>query len=338
LSNRLFTAIKVAISVGLMAYLLTWIDLRTVGQLIVSAKPAPLLVALLLYFLAIGTGVVKWQWLLRAQGLPIPLGNLLAYTFVGLFFGNFLPSNVGGDVIRAYNLARHSSQLEEAATSVFVDRLIGLLAFLAAAVIMAILAAIQLQQAPGLEEIVLATIAVFATVLAGFALLLSRRITRRGAFLFDLPLLSVFRPSARRVFYALQSYRHNYLVLVQALALSSLIVVLTTLVQFCLSEALGLQIDLFYFFLFNPLIAFVLLVPITVNGIGLKETAFVFFLGLVGVPQAAALSISLLLHLIIILTSLPGGFLWWRQRGLRPETLSRSLATNPTSHPTDQTG
>ncbi|MBM3134178.1 MAG: UPF0104 family protein, partial [Chloroflexi bacterium] len=74
-----------------------------------------------------------------------------------------------------------------------------------------------------------------------------------------------------------------------------------------------------YFLLFNPLIAFVLVVPISVNGIGLKEVAFVFFFGLVGVERGAALSISLLFHLIIVLASLPGGLLWLRRRSLAPE-------------------
>jgi uncharacterized membrane protein YbhN (UPF0104 family) len=55
-----------------------------------------------------------------------------------------------------------------------------------------------------------------------------------------------------------------------------------------------------------------------VNGIGLKEAAFVFFLGLVGVPQAAAVAISLVLHAVIVLSSIPGGLIWWQKRELKP--------------------
>jgi hypothetical protein len=78
-------------------------------------------------------------------------------------------------------------------------------------------------------------------------------------------------------------------------------------------------VPLFYFLLFNPLIAFVLLIPISFNGLGAKEAAVVFFFGLVGVPNEAAFSMSLLFHLIVVLTSLPGGILWWRQRALKPQ-------------------
>ena len=66
------------------------------------------------------------------------------------------------------------------------------------------------------------------------------------------------------------------------------------------------------------MIAFVLLVPLSVNGIGLKEVAFVFFLGLVGVPQASALSLSLVFHAIIVVSSLPGGLVWFRDRSAPP--------------------
>jgi glycosyltransferase 2 family protein len=76
------------------------------------------------------------------------------------------------------------------------------------------------------------------------------------------------------------------------------------------------------------LIAFVLLIPLSVNGIGLKEVAFVFFLSLVGVPQAAALSLSLVFHAIIVVSSLPGGFVWFRERSTPPIMTDAETATD----------
>lgn len=318
-SSRLFNLVKVAVSVGLIAYLLSRVDLAALWALISGADPWLLFLALVLYLSAITLGCIKWWLLLRPLGLQSPFLDLLAYTFVGLFFGNVLPSNLGGDVVRAYDLAAETRRGEDAAISVLVDRLMGLVAFFAAAVVVAALTLVVLGGSLEMEEIVLWVLAGFGALLVGLALLFSRRVTRRGAVLFDLPLLRVLRPTAVRTFRALQVYRNSHKALAQALGISLIVMIVTSVVQLAIARAMGLDIPALYFFLFNPLIAFVLVVPISVNGIGLKEAAFVFFYGLVGVPQSQALSISLVFHAVIVVSSLPGGVLWLRRRALAPE-------------------
>lgn len=125
--DKLITVLKIVVSVGLIAYLLSRVRLDLVVEAMrsASANYLYLLLALALYFGAITVGAVKWQILLQAQRIRLPLGNLLSYTFVGLFFGNFLPTNVGGDLVRGYDLARDTSLPAEAAISVLVDRLVG---------------------------------------------------------------------------------------------------------------------------------------------------------------------------------------------------------------------
>lgn len=316
--SRLLNLVKLAVSVGLITYLLSRVDLASLWGLISGANPLLLLVALALYLTAITLGCVKWAVLLKPLDMRVPFGELMAFTFVGLFFGNVLPSNLGGDVVRAYDLASSTRRTEDAAISVLVDRLMGLAAFFAAAVVMAVVMVGAVGTSLEMEEIVLWVLAGFAALLIGLALLFSRRITQRGAFLFDLPVLSPLRPAAVRVFHALQAYRNSYNALARALAISAVVMVVTSLVQLAISISMGLDIPAGYFFLFNPLIAFVLVVPVSVNGIGLKEAAFVFFFGLVGVPQSAALSISLVFHAVIVVSSLPGGVLWLRRRSLAP--------------------
>src|SRR5581483_2208472 len=106
-----------------------------------------LLAALALYFGAIILGAVKWQILVKAQAIDTSLGALLSFSLMGLFFGNIMPSNIGGDVVRAYDLARVTQgRAEAAAISVLVDRLMGLCAFFSAAVVTAALATFMLTQ------------------------------------------------------------------------------------------------------------------------------------------------------------------------------------------------
>ncbi|MGE5139263.1 MAG: lysylphosphatidylglycerol synthase transmembrane domain-containing protein, partial [Rudaea sp.] len=275
---------------------------------------------LALYFCAIVVNAAKWQVLVRAQGIHAPLGSLLSFSLVGLFLGNVLPSNVGGDVVRAYDLARATrGRAEAAAISVLVDRLLGLVAFLGAAIIMAVLASAMLARANAIEELEVATVIVGLLFACGLALLFSRRVSRRLAFVFDHAPFSRLAPLARKVYAALQVYRFRYRALALNVSLSALIVVVTALVWYIVGLSVGIDnVPFFYFLLFNPLIAFVLLIPISINGLGPKELAAVTFFGLIGVPQEQALSMSLLFHVIIVATSLPGGLLWLRARSLVP--------------------
>ncbi len=316
--NSLWTLVKVAATLSIVAFLLTRVDLAVMAQHLARANAAFLLLAFGLYFSAIALGALKWQILARAQGLACSFGDLLTYSLVGLFFGNLLPSNVGGDVVRAYGLVITSRRAEAAAISVLVDRLMGLTAFLGAAVVMALLAALTLTRGAELEQIEAATALVAAAFICASALMFSRRVSSRLKWVFRIGLLARAEPVARRIYHALQVYRHRLDALVFNLIVSAMIVIVTTLVWYVVALALGVNLPIFYFFLFNPLIAFVLLIPLSFNGLGPKEATAVFFFGLVGVPNEAALSISLIFHLLIVLTSLPGGILWLRERSLAP--------------------
>jgi glycosyltransferase 2 family protein len=329
LRGLLFNLLKIAVSAGLIIFLLHSVNLDAMATLIRGANLLLLLLALGVYIAAIVIGVAKWAILLRAQKVSVPFSDLVAYSFAGLFFGNVLPSNVGGDLVRVYYLARQISNAELAAVSVLVDRLTGLTAYLLAAVVMAAVAALALGANTEMEKIVVATVIVFTVFICIFGLVLSRRVTRRLSFVFGFRLLAPFRPMAQRVFAALQVYRQSYAALAQAFVLALVIVVVASLSQWLISQSLGLGIGFFYFLLFNPLIAFVLLIPLSVNGIGLKEMAFVFFLGLVGITPAAALALSLVFHFIMVLASLPGGLVWFRERTVRPVLPGDSVEPAP---------
>ncbi|MBI5033437.1 MAG: flippase-like domain-containing protein [Chloroflexi bacterium] len=318
--------LKIGVTLAIIVFLFSRVDLALMVQHLARANPWLLLIALLLYFLAIAIGAFKWQVLVNAQNLTGSFSELLTYSFVGLFFGNLLPTNVGGDVVRAYGLVRASGRAEAAAISVLVDRLMGLVAFLGAAVVMASLATATLTRGNELEQIEIATVVAATLLILGAALMFSRRVGQRIKSIFDLAPLRRLQPMAQRVYHALQVYRHSYRALALNLMLSASIVIVTTFVWYAVALALDVNISIFYFFLFNPLIAFVLLIPISFNGLGAKEATAFFFFGLVGVPGELAISMSLIFHLIVVLTSLPGGALWWRERSLAP---AKTVAESP---------
>lgn len=313
MKNRLFTVLKVVVSLGLIAYLFMRMDLSQLGDTLRRANYIYLLPAGILFLGAMTSAAFKWYVLLRAQGIRVPFRTVLSYTYIGFFFNNFLPANVGGDVMRGYGLARYTERTAEAAISVIVDRIVGLMAFIFAAAGSAALAILVLQQSE-LQGIEAAAVVSLVVVAGGFGIILSRRVRVFLARVFQWRLLQPLQPLYGRVSEAIGAYRHRYGSLAAAFGLSLLTLVLTNFTDYLLAQSLGGGMPLIYIFIFNPIIAFVLLVPISIGGLGVTQAIYPFFYGLVHVPANIAFAVSLLKQLIIYATSLPGGVLWWRGR------------------------
>ena len=316
MKNRILTILKVVVSLGLMAYLLTRVDLAQISRDLQSANYYYLLPAVLFFLGAMSSFGLKWYILLRAQGINIPFRAVLGYTFVGYFFNNFLPGNVGGDVMRGYGLARYTERTAEAALSVVVDRIVGLMAWMSAAVAAAAVA-VWMMGRSDLQEIEIAAAIGLVVTAAGFAVTLSRRLRAPVARLFTWKLLAPFAPLYDRLSAGLDAYRHSYTALALAFGASLSALILANFTDYFIVQSLGGGIPLIYIFLFNPIIAFVLMVPISFGGLGFTQAIYPFFYGLVGVPSTLAFGVSLLKQLVIYVTSLPGGVLWWRARGSR---------------------
>jgi uncharacterized protein (TIRG00374 family) len=311
--DRIITAAKVLVSLGLIVYLFRRVNLVEVGEAIAAANGWVLVLALLLYFAAITLGCAKWNILLRAQGIHVPFRSLLSYSFIGAFFSNFLPANVGGDVMRGYGLARHTARTAEAAVSVVVDRLVGFMAFMSSAVVAALVTVVATGRTD-LEGLAVAAGGALLVLMLGFAVILSRRLRALAERLFRWRLLAPLAPIYGRLSEAVGAYRFRYAALAGAYLTSLGVLLLSNLVNYLLAQSLGGGISLLYVFLFNPLVAFALLIPVSVGGLGVNQGAYVFFYGLAGVPEKLALAVSLLMQMVIYISSLPGGLLWWRGR------------------------
>ena len=331
LKDKLITAIKAMISLGLMGYLFYRflsdpLDRAALINSLTQANYWYLLLAQGLFIFAIFTNAVKWQVLLKAQGIPVPLGPLTSYTFIGVFFNNFLPANVGGDVIRGVGLARYTDRGADSAVSVIVDRIIGLLGYMFSAVIAALIAVnVIFSGRLGTESVDetllrnLAQVEVVAVIgligiLAAFAIMLSHRLRELFGRLFALNFLKPLAPLYQKISGAFGAYRYQYRALLIAFLLGIANIVLTSLVDIAILAGLGAAVPAIYVFLFNPIIAVILIAPISIGGLGTMSVLYVYFYGLVGVPQTIAFALSLIKQLVIYVGSLPGGVLWLRSR------------------------
>lgn len=311
--DKLTTLLKLVISLTLIAIVFSRVDLSAVGAQLASANPWYVVAALAFYLLAILINAAKWQVLLRAQQVRIPFGPLAEFQFVGFFFNNFLPANVGGDVMRGYKLARFTDRMAHAAVSVVVDRVVGLMAYMSSAAVAAFVVVTVIGRSE-LEAVEWVAGLALLILLAGFGVLLSRRLRGLISRIFGWRWLARLAPMWEGISEALNAYRFEYRALAVAFAIALAGILCTTLVNWCLSQAVGGLMSLPVILLFNPLIALVLMLPISIGGLGLNQAAYPFFYGLAGVPADHAVAVSVLMQAVIIIGSLPGGAFWLRGR------------------------
>ena len=278
----------------------------------------PWLLGLAVYFLAIGLNVFKWQYLLNTLGMHVPYADLFQHNLVGLFFANLL-NMIGADVARGWDLARGMDGTPGAAApvavSVLVDRLVGLAAFLVAAVAGLVYAVVGLGRAD-MGWLLTTMIAVLAVYAIGFALLMSQRLRRLVERIFGLGLLARLLPLYRRLSDSVQVYRTHAGALVVAFGLGLATVAGTCVVNYLAAMTVGASVPVAWVLILTPLTAFVPFIPSIAAGLGVNQGVFVaLYYSLTGLLSASdALAMSLAMQVIIYASSLPGGVLWWGKR------------------------
>jgi uncharacterized membrane protein YbhN (UPF0104 family) len=318
------TLVRIAVALGLTAVILWRSDPALVLQHARTASPGPIVAAILLVIVDRTLMAARWLWLLgpftrRADGShSVGLGAVLHVFFVSTFVGTFLPASIGADAVRATAMTRVGVPMADAVGSVFMDRVLGILSLL----IMGVAGLWLARQLPA-REVVLAALAVTAggcaaVAAAVFSTRLARLLT---AMLQRLPWPRVHRAGAAIV-EAVQRYGAHHGLLGAVTAASVGVQVLRVLQAWCLGLGLGIQAPLSTYFAFIPIILLVMLLPVTVNGLGTSQAAFWLFFGAVGVPGPAAFALSVLFVALGVVGNLPGVVLWARS-GLTPPGANR---------------
>lgn len=332
MNGRVLTLLKLLVSLGLIALLLRQVDIAEVWAVLRGANLLLVVLAIVLYLGAIMSNAAKWAVLLRAQGVQVPFGSLVRHTFVGVFFNNFLPI-VGADVVRGYGLARETATTAGAAVSVVVDRLVGLLVFTSAGTLAALVTVRWSGIASGEAVGLLAAVGwvgfvVTLGLLIGFLVLLSDRV--RGLveqLTTHLLLLRPVVPIVLKLSAAVGAYRRRLAVLLVAYGVGVITILLSNVVNWLLFVAIDVEIHPLYVFIFNPIVGLIMVVPISIGGLGVNQNVFPVLYGFAGVFPAPAVAVSLLLQLTIALTSLPGGLAWAAGRARPSEVPVASVSS-----------
>jgi glycosyltransferase 2 family protein len=310
---RLLVLAKLAVSSILLYWILSRANLAEIFAAAASVSVPLLLLAYSLDLLGLLISSTRWRGLLRAQGVDVPVGFLVKSFMVANFFNNLLPSTVGGDASRAYDSYQAASRTADAMASVIVDRLLGLLALVSFAVVSLPFARELTADLPALPAwIAVAGLGLSALVWVVF--LGGARFLGRMAG----PLPGPVKRLAKRVSSAFAAYRGQHRVLGVAFALSVLLQANVVFQFVLIAAAMGLPVPIVGFVLIVPLATFIMMIPVTINGIGLREGALALFLAAYGVGSSEAVAFAWLLYLGGLIQGVLGGIVYAMRRS--PQT------------------
>jgi uncharacterized protein (TIRG00374 family) len=272
-----------------------------------AANPWWLVAAILLVIPDRALMAYRWVVLLRAVGRAhhVPLSAILRIFFVSTFVGTFLPS-IGGDAARAYGLSRHDVSVADAAASVVMDRVLGAWSLLLFAFGGLTFSGIARHDAGVLTALAITTAGCAAAAAVLYSDVAAHTLRRLIAVL---PVAAVRRGS-ERLFDAIRRYGRHHAVVANVTVSSLLVQALRILQAYCLGRGLGIDAPLALYFALIPWTLLVMLVPISVNGLGTSQVAFVYLFGLVGVPRAQSFALSILCVALGAVGNLPGGFIY----------------------------
>jgi uncharacterized protein (TIRG00374 family) len=303
--KQLFNVLKIIVSLGLLAFIFSRLDLAAFTKVVSQANRWWLLAALVTMIVGVVIRALRWQILLTAIGVSVSLLELTNIYFIGFLFNNLLPSGLGGDAIRILELNRHSQRGSDAVTSVVVDRFLGLSALQAIALVTLLL---DWQAVP--VAVAYFTVVIFlGSLLIGY-LLINRSLytalrVRLGLFrrLTDIRLIG-------NLFESFQSYPLS--ALGRAYLVSFLFNISLIAMNLFIGLGLGAQVSLVHYAVFVPITSLVLIIPISFAGLGVREETYRQLFGQVGVPGEIAVAMSLLVYFIgNICTGLIGGIIYF---------------------------
>jgi uncharacterized protein (TIRG00374 family) len=305
-------AVRLLVSVLALAALLWLVDLAELGQLLASIHPG--WAAAVVIFCTLDRVVMSWKWtlLLRAGGVRAGFGQALKTYYVGNFFGSFLPSTVGADVLRAWRLSALEGRAATVISSIILERVLGFLALAVFCVMSLALLAVVVKRHLG--ALLLVDAAAMGAAIALTALALGRwEMLRRW--------LSQSRSGALRklgAFYdALGQFRSSRGALAIFLAASVAEVLLPVAANWAGARSLGLANPFWHFVLLIPVTLLVARIPVSLDGIGVQEGAYVALFAMLGTPPASALALGLVQRILTLLSTTPGLVFY-----LRPESIN----------------
>ena len=317
--RKIFTTLRIVVSVGLIAYLIKsqFKDFKTILDMIKTVNISLLLAAASIHIFGVWISTVRWQLILKTQGIRISQGYLSSSFLIGSFFNNVLPTSVGGDIFRSLDIANKAKiSVGKSASVLVIDRFAGVISAALYAVIALFLGFATI----GTTSYVIPVAIFFAvSIILGF-LILNPSILRLNKIVSKIKFLSKIREKLVEVYHTFLSFKKYKLALFEAL-LCSLALQFGVIYNYYLAaRSLGINLSLTSFIFIVPVVATIAMLPIAIGGTGLRENALVFFMVALGAQNEKAAMTSLLIFAMILVLGIVGGITY----AVRPFILKQS--------------
>ncbi len=294
---------RLALSAGLLAWIFSFVNWREMFGVMKGADVGFLLWAAAVHFLIQGIVLVRWYLFMNALKLEVSAGMVCRYYFIGLFCNLFLPTAIGGDLVKAIGLSRRAGQKPKVFASVVLDRLSGFAGIVVVAALAYVFGSKLINEPSMIIPIAVLTVLSLAV----------------GGMLFSQPVYRFFGGLFRavpRVHKGILQMHEDVLLMrgkkrtgLACVMLSCLVQALSAYLFYLLALALHQQVHFMPFLVFTPIVAVITFLP-SIGGLGVREVGWVYFLAKIGLAQGVAVSLSLLSFFYIIITGLIGGLIY----------------------------
>ena len=300
---KLSIVLRFVVSLGLLLVLI-WImrkDAREILGILKGSNKALILLVVFINMLLTIVVAYRLKLLLSGQKILLSIKDMVHLTFIGYFFNSFLPTAIGGDIAKAYYISKKTDNKVASYAAVLADRILGLVATL----LIALVGLLFIGKSLDNKFIVWMGPVVFLLTVAIIAILLKKNNTPAKASSGKSGIFYAIKEKLLKLYTSINLYRNSPALLVKGIVLSLGLQTMSIVSIYLLILCIGGDIPIFRLFLIIPLVWAVSMLP-SLNGLGVREGAFVYFLkGYIG-PEKA-FTISLLWLSLIMLYSIIGG-------------------------------
>lgn len=316
----LWTLLKILVTLGLIVFVIWQAGLF-------NAKGRAEFVATLSgvdpYFLALSFAVsvamnfvssYKWHVLLSSRQLNVGLGPLFGLYYVGKFFNLFLPTGMGGDIARVYELGKMTGTNTESLASVFLERFTGMITLTVVSAV-AVLVSLNQYDLPIITNSLLLCVLITSGVIY---LVLDDRPVRWFASALSTRAASLTRllDKLLRSHMAIRAYKDDTATLVRAFGISIVFYFLAVVNVWVSALAFSSEVDFLTILIAVPAIMLIMNLPVSIGGLGLMEAAYAIIFTAFGYSSSLALSTALLIRLKTLVDGVLGGLIYLaRNRG-----------------------
>lgn len=331
LKKSILICIKICISVSLIYLLLHRKDM-SLGEIANQFRTTSvkwIVIGILLFTMSNVLGSFQWFLLLRARGIELPFKKAIAFYYVGLFFNNFLLGYIAGDAFRIYDISKSGGKGTDAVSTVFLDRFIGFVVLTSLALIAGL---VWLRHITSSTVLLTLSFILVSWLLVIF-ILFNEKLARKLKHGLQLFLPEKILIKLKESYQSVNAFRHQKKLLLITVLTSIFIQGLRILVHYAAARATHANhIELYYFFVFIPIVALAVSFPISIGGFGVREqTAVNLFClpGVGGIPKGVT-AMEFMAYLIGVVSTLVGGvvFILRKKHRLRERSdIGDSVAT-----------